>query len=424
MRRIFISAILAFCLIISGCDTLSTQGDVSPAINNTPIPVQTAMPTPAPTPPPLEPFAGCAIKSFVVCYPEGSTETNAEYILRYQLPVFESLVPGYAGMNAAVSMYKDELIDKVVSERLPKADTSEGGTPPSTVVTAQVDQLEGFVNIVFRETVTFGDNKQEAVSTLVLDSEGKEQPLHSVAGLYAPEALVAQQVLNQIAQAPDQYYSEVSLNDVMEALDLYNGYNLTPGGFMLYLPAGSVAPAELGGKVFEITREQLYPAFVGDLIPMKAYPALKRMLDNITRACLSEFKGFENGEPSQYAATLFMAFTLGNGTDEVTLDAGAYEAQYIAHFNAEKAQNPLLDTGYLNKADGGYAIVPDVPLPAFGFEAQDAVADDASNITISGTAMFGVPGSLDWGELAAVRITLAPDANSEAGYKLSAFEIK
>ena len=69
-------------------------------------------------------------------YPEGASQGDAAYALTYDLPVFSGTEPAVSAMNAAIQGWREELLDRVESERLPLADRAEGADLPGTQVTS------------------------------------------------------------------------------------------------------------------------------------------------------------------------------------------------------------------------------------------------------------------------------------------------
>src|SRR5699024_8122445 len=110
------AALMGVGLIITGC----AAQPLAPQVEEVVI---TQTPGSADTP---APQAG----PIMLYYPEGASQGDAAYALTYDLPVFSGTEPAVSAMNAAIQGWREELLDRVESERLPLADRVEGADLP------------------------------------------------------------------------------------------------------------------------------------------------------------------------------------------------------------------------------------------------------------------------------------------------------
>ena len=241
------AALMGACLFITGCvaqPLASHEEEV--VVSLAPAPTDTPAPQGGPV---------------TLYYPEGTTEADAAYKLTYELPAFSEADAAGAAMNAAVENWRQELLTRVETERLPLADRVEGDDLPGTQVTS-----------------------------LCIEAE---TPLGS--GVYDPLPLAAQQVWNIISMDPSAYYGDLTIEDVSESLDLYNGFSVAEEGYTLYVQPGVLAADESNGAPLEFSfgRNALYPDFVGDLMTAEEYEALLPQLFALASHCGPGFQSWQ-----------------------------------------------------------------------------------------------------------------------------------
>ena len=279
--------ILALCLfLLSGCRAEEAADS----------PVSLA-PTPSPTAAVLPAEEG----PVTIYYPEGAGPDTAAYCLIYSRPVFSGEDAASQQMAASLSLWLEELLDRVESERLPLADRVEGDDLPTTEVTSQLIQAETpmgtFTNVLLYERNWFESSAgaEQRLTTLVFDGDGLECSLAAASGVYDPLPLAAQQVWNIISQDPASYYGDLTLEDVSAALDLYNGFTVAEEGYTLYVQPGILAADESNGSPLEFSfgRNALYPDFVGTLLEPEEYEALLPQVFALATYCGPGFLSWE-----------------------------------------------------------------------------------------------------------------------------------
>lgn len=377
--------------------------------------------TPSATPPATLSYT---MRETTAFYNEGSTEENADYVLRYSLPFFTDGDAVAQAQNEAIQLYEEELTERVRSERLPLADRTEGQDAPGTEVKAEVLQANGCVSVILWESVFYDAEVTESLcTTLVFDENGQETSLYAQSGLYTPEALVAQQVWNVIdVQDPDRhsYYGDLTLEDIRLALDLYNGFAVTDSGYRMYFAAGTLAKEELGVQIIDFSRNALYPDFVDVILSASDYAALMPSLHMLATACAAYYQSFDKGAPPAYVATAFMAqffaaLPVQNGYRCVD------EADYMAAFSRYFRSFPTdLGSGDGTALVDGVYRIPDTRLASYGLRLDNAYAENGE-ITLTGMLYYGKPGDASTGELTSVSITLSASAQ---GYIFEAFSIR
>ena len=273
-----ISPVLAAALLFSACAKPAEQPVIDVTATEAPTPEETAAIC----------GDGYTVEVKTVYYPEGSDKDTAKFMLALQLPVFEN-----TAMNEAITEYEDELNTRITSEQLPLSERTDSFIPNTkvelSVFRAELPQGE-YTNIMFTETVSFLEDgeSEHARHLIVMDSDGNEQSLASVSGLYSPEDTVAQQIWNIIAD-DGNYYSDLTQEDIEEHLDLYNGFSVGDEGYTVYLPAGAVADESMGEQEFSFGKSALYPGFVGDVITADEYTQILPMLNAAAAACGPDF---------------------------------------------------------------------------------------------------------------------------------------
>ena len=170
-----ISPVLAAALLFSACARPAEQPVTDVAATNAPAPEETAAIC----------GDGYTVEVKTVYYPEGSDKDTARFMLALQLPVFEN-----TAMNEAITEYEDELNTRITSEQLPLSERTDSFIPNTkvelSVFRAELPQGE-YTNIMFTETVSFLEDgeSEHARHLIVMDSDGNEQSLASVSGLYS-----------------------------------------------------------------------------------------------------------------------------------------------------------------------------------------------------------------------------------------------
>lgn len=306
------AALMGVGLLITGC----TAQPLAPQVEEVVI---TQTPGSAETP---APQAG----PITLYYPEGASQGDAAYAVTYDLPVFSGTEPAVSAMNAAIQGWREELLDRVESERLPLADRAEGADLPGTQVTSLCVEAEtplgNFTSVLFYESDWYENENGAAqrISTLVFDEAGLECNLAAASGVYDPLPLAAQQVWNIMSMDPSAYYGDLTIADVSESLDLYNGFSVAEEGYTLYVQPGILAADESNGRPLEFSfgRNALYPDFVGDLITVEEYEALLPQLFALASHC---GPGFQNWQGEAFDPP--EAFTHGFRLDSAALQGEA-----------------------------------------------------------------------------------------------------
>lgn len=281
------AALMGACLFITGCvaqPLASHEEEV--VVSLAPAPTDTPAPQGGPV---------------TLYYPEGTTEADAAYKLTYELPAFSEADAAGAAMNAAVENWRQELLTRVETERLPLADRVEGDDLPGTQVTSLCIEAEtplgSFTSVLFYESDWYENQNgaTQRISTLVFDETGQECNLAAASGVYDPLPLAAQQVWNIISMDPSAYYGDLTIEDVSESLDLYNGFSVAEEGYTLYVQSGVLAADESNGAPLEFSfgRNALYPDFVGDLMTAEEYEALLPQLFALASHCGPGFQSWQ-----------------------------------------------------------------------------------------------------------------------------------
>ncbi len=362
--------------------------------------------------------------SETLLWPEEAAESTADYMLMLEYPVFSAPAAGAESMNAAVTLYREELIERVVNERMPYADRAEGAEAPATFVTCELSETGSCVCMVFNETARYGEIEESSLLTLVLDSAGSEVSFHEASGLYEPEAIAAQQIYNIIDRDSSDYYGDITLEDIELALDLYNGYIITDTGYTLFVLPGKLAPEDRGILSFSFTRAALYPLFVGEVITIEQYELMRPALIALAASCATGYESF-NTAPTALIATTYMnrmrdaAAALAGATPETqtfstSIPQAAYEAYFTACFLGMLPAD--LTDGDGTYLENGFYVMPDTPMAAYGLVLDDAVIS-SNTVTFTGTVMYGVPGGVDTGVVCACSITAQLDDSSPIGCK-------
>ncbi|MEL7609904.1 MAG: hypothetical protein AAGU74_10390 [Bacillota bacterium] len=301
-KRAFAALLALVLLLLCACD--ATTG---PSATATPELQATSSPLPEQTPGTgsfVSEDGSYSLSTNVVYFPEGCTQENAKFTLTYTLPEFLGGDDRSEAMNDSVKLYLEDLFERVNEQYL--ASVPEGAEIASDEVSAQISVSRGYTNLIISEHLTIGESLQDHISTIVFDDRGRETGLEAIAGLVDGAPLVAQLVYNRMDQQRDVYFSDMTMEQIEELLDLYNAFAVTDNGFKLYFGAGTIA-AEVEGPIWmDIAASDLYPSFVGDVLPAKAYVELMPVIDRLAAASAVNFESFD-GSPSAYVATLYMA---------------------------------------------------------------------------------------------------------------------
>ncbi len=424
IKRLFAACLAAFFLFaLSACGKDVPALDVeNESIISTPAPTKEPEAAPEAAEPPEESLAA-SVKEQTLFFPEGAAMEDADYVLTYSLPLF----PEGNGRSEAVALYEEELIARVQEERLPLADRVEGEAAPSTAVAWEISSAElggrTYTAILFLETVSFGAEEEVIPHTLVLDAAGAEQTFAALSGLYEPEALVAQQIFNEIDRSPDAYYADIAPEDVRLALDLVSGFTVSESGYTFLIRAGVLAPEEKGILSFAVPRSALYPAAVGDALSAEEYERLLPGFAAIAAACAPNYEGFADGSPSPYAASAFMTYMLTTGEEEgyfAEVSEADYAAAFASYFTGSLPAD-LAAFGDGTAYENGIYRLPIHPRAPYAFRMDDAVRT-ADGLTVYGMLLSGTPGTAQAAELAAVALTLKADGASPLGFRFAAVE--
>ncbi len=413
MRRFLCLALAGAMLLCGGCS--GTQN----AITDVQVQAPEVKAEPALTSAPAQ-TSSYTMREETVYYPEGSDEKSAQYVLRYSLPAFSGEWAENA--NAAMLLWEQELLERVKNERLPLADRTEEEEAPYTEVETGVLSAGSYTNVLFTEQVCFGAETEMSQSAIVLDAQGEETNLYAISGQYAPEALLAQQVYNQMEAsdpARSMYYGDLTLADIELALDLYNGFYVEEDAYRLLFGRGILADESHGLIEIAIPSSALYPDFVGEMLPKEAYEALLPALGLLARACAAENRSFE-GTPDALIYTLFMGMLFADREAQFGLrhvPKEEYEARAAAYF----AQLPAdLNGGDGTALEDGEYRIPVIAVADYGLRL-DECALEGDSLLLHGVLLYGLPGGADWGELSPVTLRLQKSADAPMGYLLTGF---
>lgn len=399
-----ISPVLAAALLFSACAKPAEQPVIDVTATEAPAPEETAAIC----------GDGYTVEVKTVYYPEGSDKDTARFMLALQLPVFEN-----TAMNEAITEYEDELNTRITSEQLPLSERTDSFIPNTkvelSVFRAELPQGE-YTNIMFTETVSFLEDgeSEHARHLIVMDSDGSEQSLASVSGLYSPEDTVAQQIWNIIAD-DGSYYSDLTQEDIEEHLDLYNGFSVGDEGYTVYLPAGAVADESMGEQEFSFGKSALYPGFVGDVITADEYTQILPMLNAAAAACGPDFTSLSM--PEGELGPAYCREYLLRGRDSCTVTKNEFLSAYgfpFSHWMPPAENSP----GVEFMGDGTVKLTRVTPL--YGFQSEDATLKENGILTVTGVLMSAAPG--DPGAAAAASAS-AMFTRLDGEYYLSSFEI-
>jgi len=443
-RRLALAAalLLLLALPLAGCDNAPVPvEDISP--EQTDMPAEEVAPDTgvAPPPPvndgptPLEdlPEGGTASITKTILFPEGSSEENANYILTYTLPYFGGSSMRSANMNASMSLFEEELLERAQEEYLPIAMESEDAG--RTEVSVQVLSARGYTNILISERNTFGDTTSDRLSTLVLNGDGVEESLAAaaLAGTYEIETLAAQLVYNRMDQERDKYFTDLSLSDIADLMDPYNGYYVTENGFMLYFAPGTIAPTAEGEILMELAESDFYPAFVGDQLSEEAYVAISPLLDSLGHHAADGFVSF-SGVPSPYIASAFMYETiLSMDPAPYTVDGETFTMPYAeleeifsSYFRGDFPGIFGLDGLMVVEENDTVRITPwNAQLPSANTRVLLTDAEEGAEeglLLLTGSLVFNTPGAPEPTTVSGVRVELQLDDAAPAKCRILSFE--
>ncbi len=396
----------AFILMCAGC---TEKEEAVVDVTKTPaasLPVNT---------PEAQTDNGYSISTVTIFFPEGTSDADAEYQLTYSIPVFPE-----SALNDAINRFVEELTARVTEERMPLADRAGSAAIPYTLVEFEVRKASNpagsYTNILFTETASYdGSDSETVITTLVLDALGSECGLAKISGVYAPDALVAQQVWNIIALDPGNYYGDLALEDIVAVLDLYNGFTVAEEGYTVYVRPGKLADQSLE---FSFARSALYPEFVGDILDAEEYESLLPAINATATACAPNYDGFV-GTPSDAVATAFLRTLLLGNAPVSTISWDDYTACAARHFG------DISITKGAAGADPGTEIAGDnvnltAAETAYGLQCEDATIENGT-LSIVGVLMYGKPGSSNTGVIGPAAITLEQAGD---GWHITAFEIR
>lgn len=429
-------AALLLTLSASGCNEISlalptpvqADGTEAPGPAGSPAAAETAAgATPGETlaPGALGEADGVGLPGKTVFYPDGAGEADAQFRLDYTLPSFGGAFPANEEMNAQVALYEEELLERVGAERLPYADAAGGGAVPYTRVECRAEACGAYVNVYLYEFTSFGGDEEVLPRVLVLGPGGARESLYSVTGVYDAEAVAAQQVFNLIDANRGAYYGDVTLDDIPNALDLYNGFFVTEEGLGLVAAPGTLAPEDDGMLVFLLERAAFYPQVVGTVLSAEEYEAIRGPLDLVVSACGMDYAGFDSSGPSAFIATAFMSLTLTAGTEDapyIPVARAEYEALYSRFFPGAFPAD-FAEAGDGTYLEGDAYMLPVRPHGVWSMRIDQAVRTDAG-LVLYGMILYGVPGTSDSGELCAAAVTLSASDASPIGFVFAGVELR
>ncbi len=431
-------AALLLTLGISGCDEIGLPLPTPVHVDGTPAPGQTGpgslevspsaggvTPLETPAVNALGEAEGVSLAAKTVYYPDGADEANAQFRLDYTLPVFGDAFPAFEAMNAQTALYEEELLERVSAERLPYADAAEDGVVPYTRVECRAEACGAYINVYLYEFTSFGGAEELLPRILVLGPDGARESFYSVTGIYEVEAVAAQQVFNLIDANRAAYYGDITLDDIPNALDLYNGFFITEEGLGLISAPGTLAPEGDGMLVFLIDRAAFYPQVVGTVISAEEYEAIRGPLDTLVSACSMEYAGFDSSSPPAFIATAFMTLTLTTGAEDALYVPAAraeYEELYSRFFSGAFPSD-FQEAGDGTYLDGETYMLPVHPHGIWSMRIDEAVRTN-TGLVLYGMILYGVPGTSDSGELCAATVTLTSSGESPIGFIFAGVELR
>ena len=415
--------LIVVMLLLSSCVT----GNAGHPDNMTVTPKPTESILPGTSPEPASQPSDVDSFSQTLYYPEDSDEDTAQYRLTYSIPVFEDSTPAGAAMNEAVARYMDSLLVLVSQERVPRADRADGEPLPSTDVSYELSYARGYTNVIFNSISSYGVGEELGISTLVLDGRGNERPLQYVSGVYSGENNVAQAILSDVASAVDgNYFHDVTIESVLRAIDLYNGYTVEDFGYRIYVLPASLAPESEGILSFDVTTAEAAPGFVGDVISVDAIYALLPRLNSLATALAVNYESYTDGMISPYAATIYACIRLIDENPGVSGSVVTTRDELIEIISTSLGIESELDLsawGIKENADS-LSVSTSHALSVYGVDISDVTASDGGVLLLKGTLHFGAAGSAaSQGYVSTVEIEIIPSAASECGYIISAFKI-
>ncbi len=375
MRKALFAIITAMALLLCACARPAEQPAAEASVTSSPTPE-------------IASGDGYTVETRTLYYPEGAEADTARFMLELKLPVFQGAA------DEAIAEYEEELNTRITAELLPLAER-EGGFIPNMRVEPSVFRAElpkeEYTNVMFSETVSFledGEPERDR-HLIVLDSDGNEQSLASVSGLYSPEDTVAQQIWNIIA-GDGSYYSDLTQEDIAEHLDLYNGFSVGDEGYTVYLPAGTVADESMGEQEFSFSQNALYPDFVGDVITADEYTQILPMLNAAAAACGPDFASLSFVPIGDQSVAYCREYWL-QGRDSRTVTQEEYLSAY--KFPLSSSLPPEEGPGVELKDDGTVELSRVTPF--YGFQPEDAMLKEDGTLTVTGVLMSGAPGTAD-----------------------------
>ncbi len=426
MRKI--AVLLAVCMVVllaaSGCEgSLENNAPISTPAQTGAVPVITPEAgEPVSTEPPMQGmgFASYEIRREMIYYPEGSDVASAEYVLDAQLPYFTDGGEIAASMNDSVAMYREELMERVVSERVPLADRVNGEESPSTLVSCEMEFIGDYLNVGFYEDASYGDSVEHSLYTIAFNRAGTELSLAALTGVFDPSDLATQQVLNHIAKDESLYFGDITAENVKAALDLFNGFSLTENGYLLYAAEGTLGKPELGILSFAVEKSAFYPEFVGDIVPAKHYDALQSAVSVMASACAENYLSFSEGSPDALCATGFLSGILAKDNVK-TMTAQEYVDLFSSYFTGAIPLN-LSEEGNGTTLENGVYTIAEPPNATYFVELMEARLE-GETLTLSGTLFYGEPGAADASPVGSVGAVFITDVTVEMGYKFVEFAI-
>lgn len=370
-----------------------------------------------------------------IYYPEDADADSAMYVLTYTIPVFNDTYDIGKNMNDRVRIFEAELQKRVEDERLPLADRAEGEPCPYTTVNCSVTSARGFVNILFNEAYAFGTTEEVIRSSLVL-KDGESVGLAAASGAYDAKERAAQQILNIVmtSHADDtetiDYYDDLTLDDIIGAMDMFNGYYVVEDGYTIMFKSGILAPSIYGEPTITISTESMYPDAVGDVLSVSDYEHLLPIINKLLIAAYSDGTGFVSGQPTDVLQTSFMIQLVSElhevldvtYTDDggIHLDRDTFMSIFSSLFDIDFHSADSVTTGRIEEDDNGFTIFPNDKFEPYGFVLSDTTTN-GDVLTLVGEVMYG---DLDgnFSSMSSASINLRHDSTSAFGYKFISLE--
>ena len=425
-KRTFAALLALLLVLLCACDAAT-----GPAATASPEIAATASPLPGETPEPggfISEDGSYKLISSIVYFPEGSAQENAEFTLTYTLPEFLGDDARSQSMNDSLKLYLEDFFERVNEQYM--ASIPEDSEIASDEVTAGITVSRGYTNVVISEHIAIGESLVDDSFSIVFDERGHETGLEAVAGLIDARPLCAQLVYNRMDQQRDVYFGGMAVEEIEELLDLYNAFTVTDDGFTLYFAAGTIA-AEVEGPIWmDIAASDLYPPFVGDVLPADAFVALTPVIDRLAAASAVNFESFD-GSPSAYAATLYLSDAvnalpyppqapIAQDGDTLVVPEQEFLALYEDYFHGAF---PGIDDSVGTIVKDGAAYRVEVALPGSDYHVVFSEAQSRDDmISLRGDIVAIAGADTAATRIASVEVDLVA-GDGPAGYRIASFLI-